>query len=62
LVVFNAGAVEPPQHHHRQDYVAIFAAHIEIAQGIVCDPPDEICDPVQVAVAHGRLANRFESP
>jgi len=59
-----ARAVEPPQYHHRQNYVAIFAAHIEIQQGVVRDTPDEICDAVQVAVLMAALlivSSRLES-
>ena len=44
--------VEPPQHGHRQDHVAVLAAHIEVAEHVVRDAPDEVGDPVQVAVAH----------
>ena len=46
--------VEAAQHRHRQDYVAVLAAHIEIPQHIVGDAPNEVRDPVQVAVAHSR--------
>ena len=44
--------VEPPQDGHRQDHVAILAAHVEIAQHIVGDTPDKVRDPIEVAVAH----------
>jgi hypothetical protein len=33
-----------------------FAAHVEIAERIVGDTPDEVRDPVQIAVAHARSA------
>jgi len=36
--------VEPAQHRHRQDHVAVFAAHVEVAQHIVGDAPDETHD------------------
>jgi hypothetical protein len=38
--------VQPAKYGHRQDDIAIFATHIEIAQHIVRDPPDEVCNPV----------------
>ena len=36
--------VEPAQHRHRQDHVAVLAAHIEVAQHVVRDAPDEVDD------------------
>ena len=44
--------VEPSEHHHRQDHVTVFAADIEIAEYVVGDAPDEVCNPAQIAVAH----------
>ncbi|KAF0137542.1 MAG: hypothetical protein FD152_400 [Xanthobacteraceae bacterium] len=44
--------IETAQHDHRQDNITIFAAHVEIAQGIIGDAPYEVCDPVEVAVTH----------
>ena len=44
--------VEAAQHGHGQDHVAVLAAHVEVAEHIVGDPPDVVRDPVQVAVAH----------
>ena len=44
--------VEPAQDHHRQDHVAILAPHVQIAEHVVGDAPDEVRDPVQIAVAH----------
>ena len=44
--------VQPAQHGHRQDHVAILAAHIEVAQHVVRDAPDVVRNPVEVAVAH----------
>ena len=52
LVAVFQHRVQPAQHGHRQDYVAILAAHIEVPQHIVRDAPDVVRDPVQVAVAH----------
>ena len=34
--------IETAQHHHRQDHIAVFPPHIDIAQTIVSDAPDEI--------------------
>ena len=50
--------VEAAQHGHRQDHVAVLAAHVEVAQDVVGDSPDVVRDPVQVAVAHARVAPR----
>ena len=41
--------VEPAQHGHRQDHVAVFAAHIEVAQHVISDAPDEVGNPIQFA-------------
>ena len=46
--------VEPAQHRHRQDDVAVLAADVEVAEDVVGDPPDVVRDPVQVAVTHMR--------
>ena len=46
--------VEPAQHGHGQDHVAVvavLAAHVEVAQDVVGDAPDVVRDPVEVAVA-----------
>ena len=47
--------VQPAQHGHRQDDVAVLAAHVEVAQDVVGDAPDVVRDPVQVRVrgCHG---------
>jgi hypothetical protein len=47
--------IEPPQHRHGQDDVAILAAYIEIAQHVVRNAPDEIGDPVEFVVFHQSL-------
>ena len=57
LAVFQHG-VEAAQHGHRQDDVAVFAAHVEIAQDVVGDAPDVVGDPVQVAVVGHRGVSR----
>ena len=45
--------VETLQHDHRQDHVAVLAAHVEVAQHVVGDSPKEVGDPVDVlVVAH----------
>ena len=53
--------VQPPQHGHRQDHIAILAAHIEVAQHVVRDAPDVARDPVEVAVAHLAFILRYDS-
>jgi hypothetical protein len=42
--------VESAQHGHGQDHVAVLAADVEIAQHIVGDAPDEVRDPVELAL------------
>jgi hypothetical protein len=44
--------VQPPQHRHREDHVAVLAAHVEVPQHVVGDPPDEIRDPVELDLLH----------
>ena len=44
--------VEAAQHGHRQDDVAVLAAHVEVAQHVVGDAPDEVGDPVELALFH----------
>ena len=45
--------VQPAQHGHRQDNVAVLAADVEVAEDVVGDAPDIVRDPVQVGVARG---------
>jgi hypothetical protein len=33
--------IQPAQHHHEQDHVALHAAHVYIVQAVVGDGPDE---------------------
>ena len=47
--------VEPAQDGHRQDHVAVLAADVEVAQHVVGDAPDEVGDPVQLALFHVNL-------
>ncbi|GBD25431.1 hypothetical protein HRbin30_00750 [bacterium HR30] len=44
--------IEPTDHGHRQDDVAVLAAHVKVAQHVVRDTPDEIGDPSELAVFH----------
>ncbi len=37
---------------HRENDIAVFAAHVEVAQHIVGDAPNEIGDPGELAVFH----------
>ena len=50
-------AVEAAQHRERQNHVAILAAHVEIAQHIIGDAPDQRNDPgvVDLTTGHGVL-------
>ena len=41
--------VEPAQDGHRQDHVAVFAAHVEVAKDVVGDAPDEARDAVELS-------------
>ena len=51
LAVFQ-DCIEPAQHGHRQDHVAVLAAHVQVAQDVVGDTPDVVRDPVQITIAH----------
>ena len=54
-VVLSGGehSIKTLQDYHRQDHVAVLAAHIEVAEHVVGDSPEEVCDPVDVlVVAH----------
>ena len=51
LAIFEHG-IETAQHCHRQDHVAVLAAHVKVAQHIVRDAPDVVRDPAEAAVAH----------
>ena len=53
--------IEAAQHGHRQYDVAVFAAHVEVAQDIVGDAPDVVGDPVQVSVVQHHCASEFPS-
>ena len=46
------GRVQPAQHRHRQDDVAVFAPGIEVAQYVIGDVPDETDEPAQLIVLH----------
>ena len=55
--------IEPAQHGHRQDDIAVFAADIDVAEDIVGDVPDEVGDRVELRLIHEKrflvqLANR----
>ena len=46
-------SIEALQDDHRQDHVAVLAAHIEVTKYVVSNSPEEVCDPVDVlVVAH----------
>jgi hypothetical protein len=47
--------IKSPNHHHGEDYIAIFASNIDIAQNVVSDAPDEIGYPVQITIRQGLL-------
>ena len=49
LGVFQHG-IEPAQHRHREDDIAILAADIQVAQHVIGDPPDVARDPPDVPV------------
>jgi hypothetical protein len=49
--------VKAAKHRHRQNNVAIFAAHVEIPQHIVGDAPDKIRYPIKITVAHGCVSS-----
>ena len=45
--------VQPPNHRHRQNDVAVLAAHIEIAQHIVGNAPNKVGNAIELVVLHG---------
>ncbi|MDB6040332.1 MAG: hypothetical protein JWM99_4173, partial [Verrucomicrobiales bacterium] len=44
--------IEAAQDGHRQNDIAVFAAHKDVAKGIVGDAPDEAGDPVELGLVH----------
>lgn len=42
--------VKPPQHGERQNDVAVLAAHVHVAQAVIGDIPDEVGNPLQLAL------------
>jgi hypothetical protein len=44
--------VEPADDDHREDYVAVFAADVVVAEHVVRDSPDEVDDLVVLGVVH----------
>jgi len=46
--------IEPVNRGHRKNDVAVLAAHVQIAQYVIGDAPNEICDPGQLAVFHAK--------
>jgi len=44
--------IEAAQHHHRQNHIAIFAAHIDITQAVIGDAPDKRNELVVRLVGH----------
>lgn len=44
--------IQAAQDRHRQDHVAVFAAHIQIPEHVVGDAPDEVGDPGELALFH----------
>jgi len=44
--------VEPAEHRHRQDHVAVLTADVEVAEHVVGDAPDEVGDPVGITISH----------
>ena len=55
LGLFQHG-IEPAQHRHREDDVAVLAADVEVAQHVVGDPPDVVRDPPDIPVRRHVLA------
>jgi hypothetical protein len=44
--------IQAPKDSHRQDYVAVFATHVEVPQDVVSDAPNKVGQPIEIAVAH----------
>lgn len=54
-------SVKPSQHGERQDHVAVFAAHIDITQAVVSDVPDEVGNPLDLALVLLSFLHRYVS-
>ena len=35
---------------HREDDITVLAAHVQVAEDVVRDPPDEVGNPVEISV------------
>lgn len=53
---------EPPQHREGKDHVTVLAAHVDVAQAVVSDIPDEVGDPLQVALIEVFVDFHFSCP
>ena len=42
--------IEPPQYGEGQDHIAVLAAHVDVAQAVVSDVPDEVGNPLDLAL------------
>ena len=42
--------IKPPQYGEGKDHVTVLAAHVDVAQAVVSDIPDEVSNPLQVAL------------
>ena len=44
--------IQPSKYCHGKDDVTILSTYIEVAEDVVCDSPDIVCDPAEVGVVH----------
>ncbi len=47
--------IEPAQYGEGQDDVAVLAAHVHVAQTVIGNVPDEVGDPLELALIHDSL-------
>jgi len=45
--------VKPSDNRHRQDHVAVLAADVHVTEHVISNVPDEVRDPVELAMVHG---------
>ena len=55
-------SVQPAQHDHRQDDVAVLAADVEVAEDVVGDAPDVVGDPLGVGVRRRHADSGWSVP
>jgi hypothetical protein len=44
--------IETTQDRHWKDHVPVLTTHLEVAQDVVRNPPNEVSDPIEISVTH----------